>query len=261
MAKGCLLFVFLSGFNIFVVCFVCFGKIAEVLKMLVFPVLGAFVGCLILVYLGLEGFRCFCVSCFYFLLFRFCAFFCFVSVLLLDCFWCCSCFCFGGFVQFLFLLILLVFVCFVCLCWCFCYFCFFVFLVVSFWFDFVLICVVCWIGPGVVTILFLWVCFVCVCFVFVCFMFVSVSYENHCFPCNSSVFGLFKKESLCFSFQFLVLAFWFLFCVLFVSRCSFVILFICLFSCFVLNHNIRFVFEVHLLLLLLACIALVFSIF
>ena len=47
MVKRC--FVFFS-FNVIVVCFCVSGKVAKVLKMLVF----CFVGCLILIYLGLE---------------------------------------------------------------------------------------------------------------------------------------------------------------------------------------------------------------
>ena len=49
-------------------------------------------GWLSLVYLGLEGLGVFVVLVFVFHLFRFCfCFFCCLSVLLLDCFWCCSC--------------------------------------------------------------------------------------------------------------------------------------------------------------------------
>ena len=75
------------------VCFCVSGIVAKVLKMLVFPVWGAFVWWLILVYLGLEGLG---VLWFLFLLF-FCSGFVFVCfgfgfVLLLDCCWCCSCF-------------------------------------------------------------------------------------------------------------------------------------------------------------------------
>ena len=91
-------------------------------------------------------------------------------------------------------------------------------------------------------------------------MFLSVAYENHCLPCNYSVFGLLKGESL-----FLISAsgscFLFWFTLLFVSRCSFVLVF-CLFSCFALNHNIRFfaLLRVFLLLLFLGFVALVFVI-
>ena len=72
---------------------------------------------------------------------------------------------------------------------------------------------------------------VCVCFLFLC-VFPFCSYERHCFPCNSSVFGLLKSESL---FLMLVsgLVFCFCFVCFFVSRCSFVFVFlIVLFFCF-----------------------------
>ena len=62
-----------------------FGKVAKVLKMLVFHVFGAFVGWLILVHLGLEGLGVFVVLVCVFLLFRFC--FCL--------FWLCFCFVVG----------------------------------------------------------------------------------------------------------------------------------------------------------------------
>ena len=48
------------------VCFCVFGKVAKVLKMLVFPSFWAFVGWLILVYLGLEGLGVFVVLVFVF---------------------------------------------------------------------------------------------------------------------------------------------------------------------------------------------------
>ena len=83
------------------------GIVPKVLKMLVFPVLGAFVGWVIFVYLGLEGLG---------VLVFLCLFFCvgFVSVLfalflLLDCFWCWLLFCFCFFFVCLFAF---VFVCF-----------------------------------------------------------------------------------------------------------------------------------------------------
>ena len=65
MAKGCFCWFFRS--KCFGVCFCVFGEVAKVLKMLVFPSFGAFVGWHILVYLGLEGlgvfvFLCFCFS-------------------------------------------------------------------------------------------------------------------------------------------------------------------------------------------------------
>ena len=85
------------------------GIVPEVLKMLVLPFWGAFVGWLILVYLGFGRFSCFCVSCvcFCFFLCCFCfCFVCFVFVLLLDCFGVGSCF------VFVFLFFLLLFFCF-----------------------------------------------------------------------------------------------------------------------------------------------------
>ena len=79
------------------------------------------------------------------------------------------------------------------------------------------------------------------------------SYENHCFPCNSSVWGLLEKVNLCFSFQFLVLAFCFCFvCFLFQDIILFWVF--CLFSSFVLNHNLR----LFVLLLVFCCCFLVF---
>ena len=95
-------------------------------------------------------------------------------------------FVFRGLFCFLFVLVLLVlvclFVCFVCLFWNVFFFviCCFL-LVVSFWVAFVLFCV-CWRGLGVALILFFSGLF-CLCL----FLFLSVPYENHCFPCNSSV--------------------------------------------------------------------------
>ena len=63
-----------------------------------------------------------------------------VFVLLLDCFWCCSCFCFQGFFCclffFVFLFVFVCFVCFVCLCWS--VFVVFVFSCCFFWFAVVL---------------------------------------------------------------------------------------------------------------------------
>ena len=109
---------FFSGFKVIV--FLCLVELQKCLKMLVFPVLGCFVGWVILVYLGLEGLGvwCSCVS-FFFLV-------CFVFVLLLDCFWCWLLFCFC------FLIVcFLSFFCFFCFCFffgfSFCLFLFFVF--------------------------------------------------------------------------------------------------------------------------------------
>ena len=65
-----------------------------------------------------------------------------------------------------------------------------------------------------------------------------MSYENHCFPCKSSILGLMLIQSL-----FLILVsgscLLFLFCLFLVSRCSFVsFMRVVLFW---LNHKIRFV--------------------
>ena len=111
---------FFSGFNVLVVCFCVFGKVAtKVLKMRVFSVLGAFGGRLLLYYSRLEGLGVFVFLVFLFFVCWFCFCFLLCFVLLLDCFWCRSCFCFWGFVScFVFwALFLLVIVCFVCLCW------------------------------------------------------------------------------------------------------------------------------------------------
>ena len=80
-------------------------------------------------------------------------------------------------------------------------------------------------------------------------LFLSVSYEHHCFPCNSSVLGLVKNEimflisvSVSWLFVFVLFAF--------VSRCSFVFFFLFVLL-FVLSHNIIF-FVMHLVFLLLS---------
>ena len=85
------------GFNVIVVC--CFflsGKVARVFQMLVFPVLGAFVGWFILVCLGLEG-----LGAFVFLVFVLLLCVGFVSVLFALFLFCCwmllFCLCFSFF--------------------------------------------------------------------------------------------------------------------------------------------------------------------
>ena len=88
------------------------GIVAKVLNMLVsFPNFGGFCVVAYSCLFGFGRFRCSVVPVFAFLLFRFC--FCLFwlwLVLLLDCFWCCSCF-----VLFLFAdLFSLVFCCFLC---------------------------------------------------------------------------------------------------------------------------------------------------
>ena len=100
-----------SGFHVIVVCFWCVWHSSKSVKMLVFfPVLGAFVGWLILAYLGLGGLA---LGVFVFLVFVF------LFVLLLFLF-CLLCFCFVvGFLG----------------CW-FLFCCFFVFLLCLFFWRF-----------------------------------------------------------------------------------------------------------------------------
>ena len=207
VAKGCFLVCLLSGFNVFVVCFCVFWQSCKSVKNACFSQFwGAFGGWHILVYLGLEGFGVFVFLVFVFLLFRFSFFmFCSVFVLLLDCFWCCYYFCFGGF---FFLLGFLGFV-FVGCCLS-CFVCVGVFLLCLL-FCVVLVCLcfnlcVCWIGLSVVLVLFFWVCSVCVCCVFLC-LFLSALMKITVFPAILVFLVYWKKVSLCFSFQFLFLAF------------------------------------------------------
>ena len=149
IAKGVFWFAFLilmflwSGFC-------AFGKVAKVSKMLVslFPILGAFVGTFLLVYLGLEGLGVFV----FLVLFFFCLGFVFVFVcvvfvlvvglcLVLFLFLCVLFFFWGGggggcsglFRGVLFFLVL---VCFVCFCWSV----FVFFFVSSLWCFFVRLC-------------------------------------------------------------------------------------------------------------------------
>ena len=90
-------------------------------------------------------------------------------------------------------------------------------------------------------VLLVFVLFVCACF-FLFLMKITV------FPAIL-VFLVYKKVNLCFSFQFLVLAFCFCFvCFLFQDVLLFLVF--CLFSCFVLNHNIIFVALLLVFLLL-----------
>ena len=211
---GWLVFVF---FCILRFVFCVFGKVANVLKTLVVsPVLGAFLGWLILVYSGLEGlgstshYPSF-LWCFVFLVFDFLVcWFCFVALALfclivVRVFWCC-CFLFGG-------------VCYFC-CFCYCMFCLFMlervclvcFIVMLFWFDFVLL----FVFVGVVQVLLLFcsvlVCFVCVHYLFVwacfCFLWKSLfSLQFYCFLVQS-------RFNRCFSFLFWCLLFVFVLCVI-----------------------------------------------
>ena len=95
-------------------------------------------------------------------------------------------------------------------------------------------------------VLFVFVlCLFCVCFVFVCACFfqflmkITVSPAIRVFLKREYLF-LISVAGSCFLFYVV--------CSLFQDVLWF--LFICLFSCFVLNHNIRFVFALRLLLLL-----------
>ena len=175
-----------------------FGNVATVLKRLVFfSQFGGFWGVGYSWLFGFGRFRCFCVSsCFYFFVgFVFVAF-------VLFCLFCCwsvlgvlgVCCCFFA----LFLLVL------VCMSWS-------VFVIVCFsrcaiflWLAFFSLCLFEW-SRRCSSFSFL-VCFVCI---FSLCLFLSVSSENDCFPCNSSVFWFVKKVTPCISFLFLVLAFCF----------------------------------------------------
>ena len=79
------------------VCFCVFGKVSSVLKMPVFPDLWAFLGWLVLDYLGLHGLGVvFLVFVFFCLVFLFFWGFCFVVGLLWGLFLLLFFFCFGG---------------------------------------------------------------------------------------------------------------------------------------------------------------------
>ena len=131
----CLFYFFLVLVFLWVV-FVCLVKFCtSVSKCLLFPRFFAFGGWHILVYLGLKGLGVFVSLVVVFLLFRFClCLVCSVFVLLVDSFWYCSCYYFGGFF----------FCCLGLFLFCYCLFvlkrfCYFGFsLVVSVWLVFVL---------------------------------------------------------------------------------------------------------------------------
>ena len=191
-----------------------FGKVAKVLKMLVFfPVVLAFGGWVILVYLDLKGFVFFLIFCSVFV----CCWIVFGFVLVLG-FWgffCFFCLCWSVFVIFC-----LFWLCFLCLL-LFCSLCFLewsrcCYSFCSFWY-----------------LLFVFV------FVSLC-LFLSASYEHQCLPCIFSVIWLLKSESL-FLVSVSGFGFSLLFYLLFVSRCFSVcslvlfcitILNFCLASCF-----------------------------
>ena len=96
---------FFWGFNVIVVCLWCVWHSSRSVKnaCFFFPVLGAFVGGLILDYFGFGRFRCFCVSCV-----------CFCFIVLLLFLFCLLCFCF----------VVGLFWCWFLLCFCCCFFCF-----------------------------------------------------------------------------------------------------------------------------------------
>ena len=144
---------------------------------------------------------------------------------------------------------------------CFCYFWFFSCCLLLACFCFVPC--VSWSGLGVVLGLLFWCVLLVFVFVSLC-LFLSVSYENHCFPCNSSIFWFIKNELL-FLISVSGSCFLFLFCLLFVSRCSFVFVFCFVSACslvLVSSHAIIFV-ALHLVFLLLffVFVALVFCYF
>ena len=214
--KKVFLFVF-SGFDVIVVCFLCVWRSCKSVKnACLFPILGGLVGWLIIV-LGLEGSGVFVFLVFVFRLFRF---FCFVFVLLLDCFWCCSCFRFSSLVFSFFVFVffgglkgqvrwpkgpphLALNPPYYCLV-------FFLFLLFSFFLFFVFVFFgglkgqVRWPkGPPHLALnppYFVVFCFVCVC---VFFAFLSLLFiESPCFPTEKGHFCLFFCVSLCFSLAF-----------------------------------------------------------
>ena len=295
MAKRCFC-LFFSGFNVIVVCFFVSGKVAQVLKMLV--LFSQFWGfCLF----GFRRFRCFCASCCCFLLSRFC-FFVALFFLLLDCFWCCSCFVYVVLCFFLFF--------FLFFCYCFCsFFGGFKgqvrlpkgpphlalnpphFFAVSFFFFLEGLRVrsgspkghlTCALNPPILFCLFL---------CFVCFPFFASNRKKTCFPPEKGIlvyfsgspfvsllpfFGLplFHFLFLCLSLVLLFLpsflflmsisvsCFMFLSCLHFISRCSFVFVFL-LVVLFVFNHSIVYVSfaSCFVVVVFWAFVALVFVIF
>ena len=192
---------------------------------------------------GFGRFRCFCVSCF-------CLGFAFF--LLLDCFWCCSCF----------VLFLVIFPFFFHLLFffmrvegsgevaqratslgpkpfLFVYFCVFCVFLLSF------LCI-SWKNPGLPP---KWAfLFTFLCLPLLLFSLFGLPLFQFLFLCLFLVVCFFLPS--CFSCQFLVVAFCFGF-VCFLFQDVLLLLSFCLLSCFVLNHNIRFVFALHLVFFLL----------
>ena len=90
--------------------------------------------------------------------------------------------------------------------------------------------------------------FILLCFpLFLFSLFLASPFFTFSFFVSLLLFSFFLAS--CFSFLFLVLAFCFCCVCFFVSRCYFVFVFFCLLSCFVLNHNLRFVIALHLVFL------------
>ena len=120
---------------------------------------------------------CFVLVLFFLIMLCFCLFCCWsVSVFLGLLFSCCF-----AFVSY----------CLFCMCWSvFVVFVVFCCFVLFFW-GLLLFCSLCLlVGSRCCSCFVFWVCFsLCLFIVSLC-LFLSVSYENHCFPGNSSVFGL-----------------------------------------------------------------------
>ena len=235
--------------------FLCLLKLQKCSTCLFSPFCGALGGVAYSCLFGFGRFRCFCVSCFCFLLFRLCfCLFCSVLGLLLDCFWCCSCFGLGV-SLFLFLVFSLFLFVLLCLCWS--VFVILVFLVLSLLAVFWFVLCVSWSGLGVVLVLFFFVCFACVCFCFFVFVSYSFLWKSH-FPSNSSALGLIKKSE----YLFLISVSGFCFCfVCFLFEDVLLFLCFCLFSSFVLNHNMFFLLHLVFLLLFFCfyCFGIVFD--
>ena len=162
---------------------------------------------------------CFCLSCFCFFVLGL-----FLVVFALFCLLCCwSGLVFWGFVVFLPLF--LVIFCFVCVGVCCCFR--FLFLLCSLaCFCFVLC--VCWSGLGVALVflvLYFGVCFVCAVFLFLCACFFLFLMKIIVFPAILVFWGLMCMQSL-FLISVSGSCFLFLFCLLFVSRCSLVSVFL-----------------------------------
>ena len=283
MEKWCFLGLFFWGFSVIVVCFWCVWHSSRSVKNACFSqFFGLLRGGLFLLILGLEG-----LGVFVFLVFV--LFF----VLLLFLF-CLLCFCFVvGLVLVLVLVLLLFLWFFVFFLFCSCFV--FVFVVFCFLFGGFKGQVRWPKGPPHLALnppYFLFVCFWCLFFFFAFLSLFFVMDKNKpVFPLKKGTFCLFFSVSLCFSLTFLglpplsslslslslscsflssflpVFHFLFLVLVFFCCVCFFlfqdVLLFLlfCLLSCVVLNHNISFIFALHLVFWLLLFFVLVAFIF